>query len=375
MIDTPAPPFSEAPNITIAGDGSIYLSWLQKVESGTHALSYARLEGGTWNWSAPVAVAAPESMLANSADFPSMVVTRSGRVVAQWLQVNGDGPFTYDAIISQSVDGGKSWSESRVLHDDGKSAEHGFVSLLESPAGDVEAIWLDGRNTVAPTTNPETQLGFTTIAADGAPGATQLIDSRICDCCQTSAAWTAVGPVVVYRDRSPDEIRDTSIIRRIDGQWTQPAPVHADGWRIEGCPVNGPAVAANGNHVAVVWYSGADEKERVKIAFSSDSGATFSAPVQVDGGSPMGHVDVVLMQDNAAVVSWMERGEGESADIKLRRVQSDGALSEPLTVAQTTSARTSSFPRMGAVGKDVVLAWTDLAAPSQVRVARASFGK
>ncbi|MEQ1780160.1 MAG: sialidase family protein [Hyphomonadaceae bacterium] len=375
VLETPAPPKSEASNITVSPNGTIYLSWMQQTENDAPALRYAQLDPANGKWSAPVSVVEGENLLANSADFPTMLATRSGRILAQWLQINGDGPFTYDSMVAQSDDGGKTWSPSRVLHDDGKQAEHGFVSLVESSTGEAEAIWLDGRNTVAPTPNPETQLGFTTIADDGVPGATQLVDTRICDCCHTSAALTAAGPVVVYRDRSPDEIRDISIIRRVDGQWTQPAIVHADGWKIEGCPVNGPAVDAKGANVAVVWFTGAKDRERVNIAFSSDSGATFSAPVQVDDGNPMGHVDVAMTSYGAAIVTWMEREKGEGAAILLREITPDGKRSEPLVVAQTTSARTASFPRMVAVGDDVVLTWTDIAEPSQVRVARAHFGK
>ena len=34
------------------------------------------------------------------------------------------------------------------------------------------------------------------------------LDDRVCECCSTSAAMTANGPVIVYRDRSADEVRD-----------------------------------------------------------------------------------------------------------------------------------------------------------------------
>ena len=38
------------------------------------------------------------------------------------------------------------------------------------------------------------------------------IDARVCDCCQTDAAMTSEGAVLIYRDRSDDEIRD--LLRR-----------------------------------------------------------------------------------------------------------------------------------------------------------------
>lgn len=44
-----------------------------------------------------------------------------------------------------------------------------------------------------------------------------LLDSRTCDYCQTSAAISKNDPVVVYRDRTDDEIRDISIVREVNG--------------------------------------------------------------------------------------------------------------------------------------------------------------
>jgi hypothetical protein len=375
-LETPAPPNSAEPNVAVSPTGQVYLSWLERGQGETHTLRYSQLASLDGQWSPPVTVVTRDDLFVNWADFPSLLPTRSGRLLAHWLQKSGDAPYAYDVRVAYSTDQGRNWSESVILHDDGLQGEHGFVSLLESPTGDVQAIWLDGRNTVAPNENPEMQLGFTTISEDGAPGPTQLIDTRICDCCQTSAAWAASGPVVVYRDRSTEEIRDTSIVRLVDGVWTAPVVVHADNWRIEGCPVNGPSVAARGSDVVVAWFTGANDHERVNVAFSRDSGASFSAPVQVDNGNPVGRVSVALSETGDARVAWLERaGENDGAEIRLRTIGPDGAGSNAIVVAQTSAARSSGFPRMAAVGEDLVIAWTEASEPSQVRVARVRFGR
>ena len=66
---------------------------------------------------------------------------------------------------------------------------------------------------------------------------------------------TADGPLVVFRDRSPRDIRDIHASLFTGGAWTQPRPVHVDNWRIEACPVNGPAVSASGKHAATAWLT------------------------------------------------------------------------------------------------------------------------
>ena len=96
------------------------------------------------------------------------------------------------------------------------------------------------------------------------------LDNMTCDCCQTAAAMTPNGPVVVYRDRSENEIRDIFITRFKDNQWSTPIPVHNDLWQIAGCPVNGPAVITSSDQLAVIWYSGSRQVPKVQMAISQD---------------------------------------------------------------------------------------------------------
>jgi hypothetical protein len=218
-----------------------------------------------------------------------------------------------------------------------------------------------------------------TLAPDGSSGGERVVDARACDCCQTAAAVTARGPVAVYRDRAPDEIRDIAIVRQVGGAWSEPAPVHRDGWRVDYCPVNGPAVSARGERVAVAWFTMAGDSARVRVAFSDDAGATFGAPARVDDGAPAGRVDVELDDEGGAWVSWVERtgavggagGAGaEGAEVRLRHVAPDGSAGEAMTIASSSAARASGFPRMARAVDGLVLAWTVPGRPSRVRVAR-----
>jgi hypothetical protein len=159
-----------------------------------------------------------------------------------------------------------------------------------------------------------------------------------------------------------------SVVRLVDGKWSEPRPLARDGWEINGCPVNGPAVAAAGREVAAAWFTAANEKSRVSVAFSLDSGATFGPPVAVDDGRPLGRVDVVFLANGAALVSWLEQA-AKGTELRVRRVSPDGSRGEALTVTGSSSARSSGFPRMVASGSEVILAWRDVAEPPKVRTA------
>ena len=148
--------------------------------------------------------------------------------------------------------------------------------------------------------------------------------------------------------------------------------MHADHWKVDFCPVNGPAIAADERRVALAWFTAANDSARVKVAFSDDAGARFGAPVRVDEGNPAGRVDVALLPDGNALVTWIERIGGDTAAVRLRRVSRDGTLGATRTVARSSAARASGFPRMVISGPDVIFAWTEPGKPSHVRVARAA---
>jgi hypothetical protein len=379
-LDAPAGPGSAEPNLALGSDG-FYLTWLEPADSGRHALRFARWnEGG---WSEPGTIVERDDLFVNWADFPSLLVLDHGAMAAHWLERSGPSTYAYGVRMAISRDSGATWGDVVVPHRDSARAEHGFVSLFPVDEG-VGAVWLDGRATV--DGDPMT-LRFTALSPAGEPGPERLLDESTCDCCQTGTALTDDGPVVVYRGRTADEVRDIRIVRRVDGRWTHPEPVHRDGWVIDACPVNGPAIDASGRRVAVAWFTAATPEDRpdpqdrtdhgrVLLAFSEDGGATFGEPVRVDGGGAMGRVDVELMTDGAAVV-WLERTAAGAA-VRFLILDLAGRPITGATLGSTSASRVSGFPRMVAAGNRLLFAFTEPATDStatRVRTLHAELGR
>ncbi|MCG8458029.1 MAG: glycoside hydrolase [Holophagales bacterium] len=365
-LDPPAGPGALAPELGLGEGGDVLLSWLEPTESG-HSLFLSELAGG--RWTPPRTIVASEGFFANWADRPGAVKLDDGRYLAHWLAKLGEGTYAYGVFHAVSTDGGQSWREAGLLHDDASPTEHGFVSYTAGPDGSLRAFWLDGR---AMAEGGDMQLRTTVLGAEG-PGPSELLDPRVCECCSTDAAWTSSGPIVAYRDRGSEEVRDISIVRATDQGWSEPATLHDDGWQIQGCPVNGPAVAARGDRAAIAWFTAAGGMPRVRLVFSEDGGASFTPPLDVDSHAPLGRVDLILDAAGHAVVSWLDSDSaGADADIRWRRVSPEGELGALRSVAATAATRAAGVPRMEGSGDDLIFAWLEVGDPSRLRAARVS---
>ncbi len=369
-LHLPAEHGSAQPHLAVAPHGEVVLSWLTRREQAA-TLYFSTLEAD--HWSDPVAVAAGPDWFVNWADFPSVQPITQDLWAAHWLVKSAEPTFAYDVAVSLSHDGGSHWAAPITPHNDGTPTEHGFASLFalqDQPA----LIWLDGRQMIeghdGAAPGPMTLRGARLDNGQRISGA-QVLDDRVCDCCQTDVAVAATGPVAVYRNRSEHEIRDIYVSRMEQGIWQAGRAVANDNWEISGCPVNGPAIDALGDQVAVAWFTAAAGRSRVRMAWSVDAGVTFSDPYDIDIERAIGRVDVALLSETEAVVSWLRRGFSSQGEIVVRRVSSVGELGAVQVIAATTGSRPSGFPQMVRSGGDLIFAWTNTST-ERVQTARLS---
>lgn len=379
-VATPAPAGSRYPNLA-GGEGTpLVMSWLQPGATGGYSLDYSRWTdrglGAPRSWSAPRTVATGADWFVNWADFPSVVPVSERIWGAHWLQQKPDNVYSYDVRIAVSSNGGRRWSAPLTPHDDGTPTEHGFVSLLAGADEHVRAIWLDGRNTPGEhdhSSGHVAKSGAMTLrmadvdAAGRRIGSDAELDARVCDCCQTDATRVGDSTVVVYRDRSADEVRNIRALRIDAHGAVAAAAVHEDGWRIAACPVNGPAIAAEGNRVAVAWFT-APDVPRVRLAFSTDGGRSFAPPIEVASGKVAGRVDVAFIGRGRAVVSWLAEGSS-GPEFNAQPYTEKGAAGSAVTIARVGLERSSGFPQMARAGAGLVFAWTEGGDAPQVRTA------
>ena len=360
-VDVPSAPGSRAYALTASSDGDAYLLWVESADD-RHALRISRLDGDQWTPATTVA-AGGDDWFVNFVDHPALAAGPDGRLMASY-------PFRPPAARGEkwglatrllfSSDRGQNWERLFDMGRDNTADYTGFIGFWAGRES-FRAAYL------APHLKGEAQRGaphvktlrFAEFSLDGKRLTDELIDADVCTCCPLATADTVNGPIVVYRDHEQGGIRDISIVRRVDGKWTQPSPVHQDGWEIPGCPANGAAIQADGRRVATAWFTAAHGRPRVRLALSNDAGETFSKPIEMDSGSPAGWVGVAVLDDGRAAVTWLEKRPDQPGvgDVTLRIVDRAGRPGPARRIAETYSGRKTGIPQIVRSGNRLVIAW------------------
>jgi hypothetical protein len=364
-LDVPAKAGGAHPQLTASTRGAI-LSWLDQDEATTTLRFSERMAGG---WSEPHTVSTGKDWFITAADVPSVLRLKSGTLVATWYPTTDEAIEAYDTYLSYSRDEGKTWAKPFSPHHDRTKTQHGFVSLLELADGGLGMVWLDGRDQEQNTTDPlggSMALYFASFDPAWKQNAESVVNARVCECCQTAAVLTADGVLTAFRDRTTEEIRDIKVSRLEGGKWTPELSLYDDNWKIDACPVNGPALSARGRQVAAVWFSAPNDNGRAFVAFSQDAGKTWGNPVRLDDESSLGRVDIEMLDDGSAIASWVEFANGRS-QFKVRRLTASGQRSAAVDVPG--AGRVSGYPRMTRSGDELILAWTETEGGQQVKAA------
>jgi hypothetical protein len=370
-MNSPAPKMSLVPQLTQLSNGKIALSWQERLAGGGYRFSLAIRNGNNWSENRTIASGPNLSMF--TADLPGVAELPSGALLAYWELKDPSEGDRYATAIQTAVseDEGRSWSVPKQPYKDALSGQHSFLAWFASPDG-LGLVWLDAqqRAMVRRAKMQESDMGsvglrYAHLDLQGGLTKESFIDPITCECCPTSAAVSARGPVVVYRGRQeppgtqPSEVhedrptvRDIYITRLETGKWSKPHLLHPDNWVINACPDNGPSVSAKDNAVAVAWWTRSGDDPKVQVAFSKDAGDTFGSPLRIDAGKAEGQVTIALLPDaKGAVVGWLEGGQTWA-----RIVSEKGHRGPPVSLGP--SPRHSRLPNWIASKLDITAAWT-----------------
>ena len=347
---------SSNPNLQVLQNGKVYLSWQEKAPE-KRLLHLAPLAGDKFDKSQSIQ---PAARWYTSWSDPASITAFGKKSLVATMSIAGEKKYSQYAGLIISNDQGKTWSKPIITHEDRTATEHGFISIVPAKGNKFWAIWLDGR---AFEELRGKGMGYTTVRAalfdkNGKKTKEQIIDNRVCDCCQTTAIKTSAGVLVMYRNRDKKEQRDIGYVLFSKGKWSKPQNLANDGWVIKGCPVNGPSVASRKSKVAVAWFTMGKKQPRVQLSFSADGGKTFDRPVLLDKKEVMGRVNTKMLRNGDAIVSYVTN-ENEKRVAKIIRVSPEGRQTPLATI--DSLGNSNDFPKMALVKNKLYLTWSEQA--------------
>ena len=265
---------------------------------------------------------------------------------------------------ARSRDGGRTFSDEMNLQTRGALGDRGWQASALDSRGTLHTIWLDHRAMAVKTAGDHSehkgehdgvamaQKSGLYYAADGVPE--RELFKGVCYCCKTAIATGPKGEIyAAWRHVFAGNMRDMGFTMSRDGgkTFSPLTRVNQDGWSIQGCPDDGPAMAVDAKGtVHLVWPTVKNEQGVILYATSAD-GRTFSTPVRIPtlGGPKPSHPQIAIGGSGRIYVAWDEVRDG------VRRAAIgtiDGSR------ATEVIGDATSYPVMAATGSGLVAVWT-----------------
>ena len=270
------------------------------------------------------------------------------------------------------------WSSAITINDDHVRATHSFQGATVTPRGEIDVAWLDRRHNDrgGPGDYPgggdqreyrevEAAL-YTSRSVDGGRtfGPNRRIAASACACCRAAVASVRGHTVVAWRNVAAGNVRDIVTSRSLDGvRWSTPAPVWRDGWVIEACPHEGPAMIASGDRLHIAWMTGQSGEPVLAVAQSDDGGQTFTERRVVSGGVTAPGGSVLLALRDRVALAFHGSTDGQPPAVRYRAIESrdqrqvDGALSPIETLSP--SRRSAVYPSLVMHDGRRIAGWVD----------------
>jgi hypothetical protein len=303
-------------------------------------------------------------------------------------------------MTARSVDGGRTFAKAAVVPGSDAKGNRGWESMVSTAPGQVFRIWLDHRELAeqagatsmhhdgqAHTGHGDTdgvaraqlsKLYFSgpyDLTDSGAKG--RSIASGVCYCCKTALATGADGVIyAAWRHVYPGNVRDIAFTLSRDSGRTFAAPMRVsnDDWVLDGCPENGPSIAADvSGTVHIVWptlVKGNGSEPALALFYATTrDGKTFTPRKKIPSDGTPRHPQVVVNREGRVAVAWDEQLTGSRRVVVDELKTSDG--SPRFSRLALVDGERNDYPAVAGTEHGFALAYTSATkTDSTIRVIR-----
>ncbi len=227
--------------------------------------------------------------------------------------------------------------------------------------------WLDGREKVGGRNLEGTSALYLARSHDGGQSWEKnvRVAGNICPCCRPSIGFAGGNVLVFWRGVEEDQTRDiyVAVSANRGATWSNPKLVARDGWKINGCPHVGPAVATTQDRLWVVWFSEANGDPAIYAAWTADGGASFAERIRVsEGVTDPTHPAVASDGERLALTFQARDANAASGWGKMqpyyREIRPDGSLGPLLRLAAGKANASYPSVALGLSGR-IFVGWTE----------------
>jgi len=293
--------------------------------------------------------------------------------------------------IARSRDFGRTFAAPASLQATGAPGDRGWHALTLDRQGAAHVVWLDHRGLAEPSTQTGAKAGAGGHGSGDHDGVAMAMKSRlhyatygdratperllapgVCYCCKTALVPTGAGILAAWRHVYAGNVRDMAFaLLNTPGAMSNPARLSEDGWAINGCPDDGPALAVDAtDRVHAVWPTVIPGDQPIGALFYASKPATapaFGARQRVTtlGAPKPSHPQVAVDGAGHVFVAWDEILGGVRTAAYADGPAADGALRLGSPVRLATDGPTQ-YPALAALARGAVVAWVSGAQPSSV---------
>jgi hypothetical protein len=308
----PVDPIGSQPVLAAVGEG-VYLVWA-KADQGSSEILFSVSHNAGQTFSSPVRV----SEIGKTSNSPAIAASQSFVYVA-WLDLDSG-----DIFFRRSVPSGEDFDDDLIAHPILNLSNNGTATSTASPSvstanGNVYVAWDDSLTNNTGGNQAEDVLFVKSIDEGQNFNSFTNLSSNLSNSMHPVLAADDQNVYIVWEDFSSSTNSNSVLFfrRSTNGGSSFGAPLEIF---LSGVTTTGPRMAADDNHVFIVWPNSDQDLGTRQVFFmqSSDAGVSFNIPVDISQNPQSSQSPAVAAAQAEAYVVWEGQFETSPQDFEQR---------------------------------------------------------